>query len=120
MKQIGLQLKKTREEKDITLEEVAEKTKIQSRYLQAVENGDWERLPEEVYLRGFIRTYAQFLGLDAQSLIKEYDEARAQEKEDREEEILEETSQEKSYLWIIILALIALGIIGYIGWYFWF
>ena len=118
MKTIGQELKKAREEKELSLKEVADKTKIQSRYLEALENGDWERLPEEVYLRGFIKTYAQHLGLDAPALVEAYNKARAREKGDGEE--IEESGDNKGGGWIVtILVLLGLGVLGYLGWYFW-
>lgn len=62
----------TREEKDISLELVAEKTKIQKKFLLAIEDNCWEALPGEVYLRGFLRIYAKYLGLNGQEIVDIY------------------------------------------------
>jgi cytoskeleton protein RodZ len=54
------------------LEEVHSKTKIRVRYLECIESGDWNALPGSVYARGFIRSYAELLGLDGRKLLEQY------------------------------------------------
>ncbi len=54
------------------LEEVHAVTGIRPRYLQAIEDEDWDALPEEFYARSFIRKYAQFLGVEPEPLVEEY------------------------------------------------
>lgn len=66
-----------REERDLTLEKVSQVIKIRLFYLQAIEKGKWEDLPGEVYIRGFIKRYAGFLGLDGESLLATYIGAQA-------------------------------------------
>lgn len=72
MNKVGRQLRKAREAKRIELKEVERITKIDSKYLQAMEEGDYGALPEEVYAVGFLRSYTRFLDLDAKSLISDY------------------------------------------------
>lgn len=60
---IGEILRKTREAKDITLDQVAEATKIRVRYLQAIEEENFGVLPGEVYARGFVTAYLKYLGI---------------------------------------------------------
>ena len=55
----------------IDLTEVEAATKIRVRYLRAIENEDWDLLPGDAYARGFVRTYAAYLGLDAERLADE-------------------------------------------------
>jgi len=62
--QIGAYLRHVREEKSLPLEDVAARTMIQSRLLKAIEEGKLHHLPEPVYVQGFIRRYAEALGLD--------------------------------------------------------
>lgn len=62
--QIGAYLRHIREENGLTLEDVAATTMIQSRLLKAIEAGKLHQLPEPVYIQGFIRRYADALGLD--------------------------------------------------------
>jgi cytoskeletal protein RodZ len=62
--ELGTYLRQFRNEQAVTLEEVAAKTKIQARLLNAIEEGRFDELPESVYVQGFIRRYADALGLD--------------------------------------------------------
>lgn len=68
----GAQLKNIREMKGITLDEISKKTRIRSSYLKAIEEEDFDRLPEEVYIRGFLRSYAGYIGLDPEMVSKNY------------------------------------------------
>lgn len=52
--------------------EVELRTKIRAKYLRAMENEEWDLLPGEVYVRSFLRTYADFLGLDSRALLDEF------------------------------------------------
>lgn len=69
---IGATLRKTRNRRKVGLSEVEAATKIRLRYLRAMESEEWDVLPGGVYTRGFIRTYASFLGLDGERLADEY------------------------------------------------
>lgn len=69
---IGEVLRKTRRRRKIELSQVEAATRIRVRYLRAIEDEDWDVLPGDVYARGFIRTYASYLGLDGQRLAGEY------------------------------------------------
>lgn len=62
--EIGAQLKQIRKEKGLSLEQISAQTLIQSRTLQAIEDGKPERLPEPIYTQGFIRRFAEALDLD--------------------------------------------------------
>lgn len=72
MKSLGSHFKEKREEKGYDVEDVAEETNIASRYIRAIEEHDFSQFPADVYAKGFIRSYAKFLDLDAQSLVMEY------------------------------------------------
>lgn len=65
----GQQLRAAREEKGLTLEQLSAETRIPERHLEAVEAGEYERLPSRTYAVGFTRTYARVVGLDEQALI---------------------------------------------------
>jgi cytoskeleton protein RodZ len=69
---IGATLRDTRIRRKIDLTKVESETKIRIRYLRALENEEWDVLPGGAYTRGFIRTYASFLGLDGERLADEY------------------------------------------------
>jgi cytoskeleton protein RodZ len=68
----GDHLRRERELRGVTLEEVSAATRISVTFLEALERGDWEKLPGGVFRRGFIRSVARFLGLDEENLIGEY------------------------------------------------
>lgn len=72
MKELGLILRTTRESLHLTLDEIQERTKIRKRYLQAIEEGDFTILPGLVYARGFVKSYAEQLGLDGYALLREH------------------------------------------------
>jgi transcriptional regulator with XRE-family HTH domain len=62
--EMGATLKRARQEFQLSLGEVASQIKVSEAQLRALEEGNWEALPAEVYARGYVRKYAEFLGLD--------------------------------------------------------
>jgi cytoskeletal protein RodZ len=72
MDEIGSQLREARMRMRIDTGEVELRTKIRAKYLRAMENEEWDLLPGEVYVRSFLRTYADFLGLDSRALLDEF------------------------------------------------
>lgn len=72
MKHIGEYLKQRRCEKNITLEEVASQTGIREQYLTALESGDFEKIPGDVFIKGFIRNYGNFLEENGNDLVEAY------------------------------------------------
>ena len=83
MADIGSLLRETRIRKKIDITTVEDATKIRAKYLRALENEEWVVLPGPTYVKTFLRTYAQFLGLDPRLLVEEYS-ARFEEPEDLE------------------------------------
>lgn len=73
LKQIGAYLAEEREKQALPLDEIALKTFIPLRLLQALEHGQIDRLPEPVFVQGFIRRYADMLGLDGTAISKGFD-----------------------------------------------
>jgi transcriptional regulator with XRE-family HTH domain len=71
MQTIGQKLKAVREEKQLTLEKVFEATRIRAPYLQALEADDFSSMPSPVQARGYLRNYAEYLGLDIDGLLEE-------------------------------------------------
>jgi cytoskeleton protein RodZ len=69
---IGDTLSEARTRRAVDLEEVEAATGIRTRYLRAIEQEDWDALPEEFYARSFIRKYAGFLGVASEPLVEEY------------------------------------------------
>ena len=75
--QIGALLERKRREKGLSLKEAEQATKIRTRYLEGLEHDDYSMLPDAVYVHGFLKTYANFLGLDGERLSQELREHRA-------------------------------------------
>jgi cytoskeleton protein RodZ len=69
----GERLKRERELREVTLKEITSATRIGPRFLEALENEDWEKLPGGVFNRGFVRSIARYLGLDEEALLGDYD-----------------------------------------------
>lgn len=65
-------LRKARQAKGMSLAEIQETTKIQRRYLEAIENGNFDVLPGHFYVRAFIKSYAEAVGLNPDELISQY------------------------------------------------
>ena len=72
MKHIGEYLKQRRCEKNITLEELSSQTGIREQYLTALESGDFEKIPGDVFIKGFIRNYGNFLEENGNDLVEAY------------------------------------------------
>ncbi len=67
----GAKLRVEREARKVSLAEVAAATKVGTRYLQAIEEEAIERLPGGIFNKGFVRAYAEYLGLDAEELVND-------------------------------------------------
>ena len=70
---LGEQLKNLRGDGRVTLFEVSRETKIPVKYIEMIEDGKYEKLPPDVYVRGFLRAYADFLGIEPKKIIKLYE-----------------------------------------------
>ncbi|EFM13129.1 transcriptional regulator, XRE family [Paenibacillus curdlanolyticus YK9] len=72
MSDLGDLLKKAREQRELSLDDIQEATKIRKRYLEAIESGDYKVLPGSFYVRAFVKTYAEAVGLDADDVLRLY------------------------------------------------
>ncbi len=72
MASLGEKLMVERETRGISIEKASKATRINAQYLRGLEKDDYSCFPAPVYLKGFLRTYASFLGLDADRIIAEY------------------------------------------------
>lgn len=69
----GESLKKERELRGITLEEISQQTKVHVRFLEAIENDDLSVLPAKAFAKGFLRSYARMIGLDEEQIITNFE-----------------------------------------------
>jgi cytoskeleton protein RodZ len=72
MPEIGSALREARMRERIDVSEIEAQTKIRAKYLRALENEEWGLLPGPTFVKSFLRTYAQALGLDGKALVEEY------------------------------------------------
>jgi cytoskeleton protein RodZ len=70
--EIGATLREARMRARIDISEIEAQTKIRAKYLRALENEEWDLLPGPTFVKSFLRTYAQALGLDEKALVEEY------------------------------------------------
>jgi cytoskeleton protein RodZ len=117
----GERLKRERELREVSPSEITSATRISGRFLEALENEDWGKLPGGIFNRGFVRAIARYLGLDEESLLAEYDLAHGEQK--MEAPVPYENPIPQPPKWIPILGiLVFLGILAgliYTGRYGW-
>lgn len=123
IRQIAKTLQERRQLRQISIEKVSQSTKIRIQIIQALEKGEWHELPGEVYIRGFVIRYAQFLGLNGQELIQPYLDLEgrasyqsAQEEFDQSDTGIKQRSQQNEKLWIIgsVSILVLIGLIRFL------
>lgn len=96
---IGAELREKRLQKKITLEELAQQTKINVRFLQNIEEGDFDFLPK-IYTRSFVKLFAEMVGLDPEVYARRFDlhyKKKEMEKEPFQKKIAKEPKKESAY-----------------------
>ena len=82
MKKVGQILKEARDKSNVSLEEVERATRIRRKILLLLESSDWKKLPSPTFVRGLLKNYGEYLGLDTQSLLaffrREYEDPKPQ------------------------------------------
>ena len=73
MRELGEYLQQMREARGLSREEIAKATRINPTYITAIEEGDYASLPPDIYIRGFIKSYGEFLGADIAELLSRYE-----------------------------------------------
>ena len=103
--ELGMQLRMHREKKGLSIGEVSERLKLPTRQIEALETGDYDLLPETVFVRGFLRSYGRFLDVDDQLLTQAVDNIAPQNIS------LADRKEGKSFpTWIFgVLAVIGIG-----------
>jgi cytoskeleton protein RodZ len=110
---LGSLLRTSREERNIDLDAVVKATKVRRHYLEALENEEWEKLPSQVFVKGFLRSYAEFLGMDKETVLDYYRKAAPRE---RYQPHALQSIGTRSIMWrrIITISLLVLALIGVI------
>jgi hypothetical protein len=108
---LGEKLKKFRSEGRITLFEVSRETKIPVKYLEMIEEGKYESLPPDVYVRGFLRGYGEYLGLDPEKLVGLYRRERDIKENITKEEIKPIAKTKRVPRFVVTPKIITAGII---------
>ncbi len=121
MSGFGERLRRQREMRGVSLEEIAQSTKIGVRSLKAIEEEDFEKLPGGIFNKGFVRAYARFLGLDEEQIVGDFDEAWNAYEAARTPQVLvvpeeEEKKSSSGSMWIAVIVLIIAGAAA-AGWY---
>lgn len=107
MESVGETLRRVREERGLTLAELAEETRVRAEYVEALEEDRHEVFPARTYVIGFLRSLARALRLDEGELLRRYREDRGEESKEPAnlwEEKPEEEGGERSARWIWIAA----------------
>ena len=76
IKTLGERLRGIREKAGVSIEEIAKVTKVNKRYLEYIEADNYDELPSDVYVKGFLRNYSNFLGIEADDVLKIYKKER--------------------------------------------
>ena len=92
MASFGAQLKREREQRKISLEDISASTKIGTRFLRAIEENQFDHLPGGIFNKGFIRAYAHYLGLDEEQAVADYVEATTPKQAEKKSEAPTPTS----------------------------
>ena len=114
---LGQYFRRAREARGWTLEQTAARTRILPEYLQAVEEDNYERLPEEVFAKGFVRSYARLLGLNESEILQKFHEtggqfyAKRAEREQLRVQIREEEQRKKTNQ-LIVAAMIGVALVA--------
>lgn len=88
MNGIGERLRIAREEQDISLDTISQQTNLKKDFLIALEEDDYQKLPTMIHAKGFLKTYAQFLGLDVDDILSEFSQSQKSVSMEKQEKIV--------------------------------
>lgn len=114
---LGEKLRQAREERGISISEVAEQTRISPHYLDSIENDDYRTLPGGIFNKGFVKSYAKYVGIDEQEALQDYSRLIASQDSSNDgdprsykPEVLTDDRTSSSLIPTIIFAVIILGL----------
>ena len=83
---VGYTLRQERERQELSVNDIEQGTSIRVVYIEAIESGEYDKLPGEIYTKGFIKNYAKFLGMDPDAAVKEFNDDMAELKAEQDAE----------------------------------
>ena len=115
---LGEKLREAREEKGISISEVAEQTRISALYLESIENDDYGPLPGGIFNKGFVKSFAKYVGVDEDEAMLDYariSSAQESKSDDHDSksyrpEVLTDDSSGPSMLPTVLIAIVILGL----------
>lgn len=117
---LGEKLRQAREERGISISEVAEQTRISPHYLDSIENDDYRTLPGGIFNKGFVKSYAKYVGIDEQEALQDYarliatqEGVKDDEPKTYKPEVLTDDRASGSMIPTIIFAVIILGLMSW-------
>ncbi|MBW2609132.1 MAG: DUF4115 domain-containing protein [Deltaproteobacteria bacterium] len=111
---LGALLKDERKKKGLSLDEVAKITRLRRHYLDALDNEDWDNLPAPVFIKGFIKSYAQTLGLDERNALDLYEKLTPIEEEAPKPLVEPKKSRSRGVFLVISLLVIVMAVTVYL------
>lgn len=122
MQELGLFLRTERERRGLTIEQVASATKIAVKYIHALESDQFSDLPAKPFVRGFVSSYARFIGLDSKEVLRQFEpyiEAKAADRPNREGghkgyafENKDGDQRSRLYLSVVLGLMIVVGVVA--------
>lgn len=117
---LGEKLRQAREARGISISEVAEQTRISALYLEAIENNDYRTLPGGIFNKGFVKSYAKFVGIDDQEALQDYSRLLAEQGSEHSDfenktyrpEVLTDDNARSTSLPTLIFAVVILGLLA--------
>ncbi|HEY8560420.1 MAG TPA: helix-turn-helix domain-containing protein [Pyrinomonadaceae bacterium] len=117
---LGEKLRQAREERGISISEVAEQTRISPHYLDLIENDDYRTLPGGIFNKGFVKSYAKYVGIDEQEALQDYSRlitnqegVPPEDPKTYKPEVLTDDRASSSMVPTIIFAVIILGLMSW-------
>jgi len=114
---LGEKLRQAREERGISISEVAEQTRISPHYIESIENDNYKTLPGGIFNKGFVRSYAKFIGFDETEALSDYSKLAAENEVMAEQplkvhrsEVLTDDTSSRSMLPTLVFAVVILGL----------
>ncbi len=114
MNQLGPIFREARVRSGKTVEDATRETKIAKKYLIAIENENFDIFPGETYLVGFLRNYAQFLGLDSDEMVQKYKDYKIQEQPAPIEQLTARPKNTRRYVLLVFIAVMIVSALLYV------